>query len=299
MARLKTEVPWEVRFPQVCARCTAPAAKTMRIQRQKPSAQKWFFMFGLIGSAIASAKKGGSLRFDVPYCADCYRKDRILLGLTWGVGVLSLVFLCGSLAFLPTSGETSDMSTVMGSLGMVVGLLALVIAMPALAIAYSSHKAVQIKRINEPTESVALAFRSQPYFEQFSRENLEQIVTFSLNHSKELPLPADEAISFVGRRIDEQNPRSQTSLKGYFERGQLYLRSGMHSAALADLNRVVAVTDLENPYFLEARFFRGQAHMQLGSIIQARTDLESYTQASSNRGRVRQAKRWLKELGQF
>lgn len=296
MARLKAEVPWDVGFPQVCARCTSPAAKTMRIQRQKPSAQRWFFWGGLIGSAIAGARKGGSLRFEVPYCADCYRQERILLGLTWGVPVLSLVFLCGPLAYLATLYQTSHVADIVYSLGLITVVLALVIATPALAIALSKHKAVHIKSIDEPNESVILAFRSQPYFEGFTRENLEKIVTFSLSHGEELPLPINEAISVVGRRIDERNPRSPDSLKGYFERGQLYLRAEMYSAALADLDCVVAATGLDNPYFLEARFSRGQAYMQLGNRTQARADLESYMQAASDRSKVRQAKRWINEM---
>jgi tetratricopeptide (TPR) repeat protein len=155
---------------------------------------------------------------------------------------------------------------------------------------------VHIKGINEPIESLTLAFRSQPYFEQFSRENLEKIVTFSLSHGKDLPLPVNDAISVVGGHIDERNPRSPDSLKGYFERGQLYLRAGMYSAALADLDCVVAVTGFDNPYFLEARFCRGQAYMQLGNRTQAQADLESYMQAASDRTKVRQAKRWINEM---
>jgi hypothetical protein len=296
MARIKAEVPWDVEFPQVCARCTAPATKTMRIQRQKPSAQRWFFWFGVIGSAIAGASKGGPLRFEIPYCGDCYRRDRTLLALTWIVGVLSLVFLCSTLLILPSIGDSSDTVAVVGVLGTIGSLLALIIVTPALAIAFTRHKAVNIHRINEPIESVTLAFRSQPYFEHFSRENLEQIVTFSLDHGKELPIPVDMAISVVGRRIDERSTRTSNNLKAHFDRGRLYLRAGMYSAAISDLNRVVAVTGFENPYFLEARFYRGQAYMQVGNTIQAQDDLESYIQAASDRTQVRQAKQWLKAL---
>ncbi len=296
MARVKAEVPWEVAFPQVCARCTAPAAKVVRIQRQKPSAQRWFLWFGLLGSAIASARKGGSLRFEIPYCAECHRKDRILFWLTLSIAVLSLVFLCGSLPLVTASSKGSDVTSIVGSLSMIVGGLGLVIATPALAIASNVQKAVHIGLVNERDESVVLAFRSQPYFERFTRENLEKVVTFSLSHDKELPLPIAEAISAVGQRIDDRDPRSPESLKGYFERGQLHVRAGMYSAAITDLDQVVAVTGLDNPYFLEARFFRGQAYMQLGNKAQAQTDLESYIQAASNKGRVRQAKRWINDL---
>ncbi len=296
MARIKAEVPWDVAFPQVCARCTAPAIRTMRIQRQKPSAQRWFIFFGAIGAAIAGAGKGGSLRLELPYCGDCYRRDRTLLGFTWVVGVLGVVFFCISLMALPNATESSDPATIVGVLSMIGGLLALLIITPVLAIAFSRHKAVQIHRINEPAESVTLAFNSQPYFEQFSRENLEQIVNFSLDHEKELPIPVEMAISVANRHIDERSTRASSSLKGYFYRGRLYLRAGMYSAALADLNRVVAVTGLENPYFLEARFYRGQAYMQLGNSFQAQDDLENYIQAASDRTKVKQAKQWLKAM---
>jgi hypothetical protein len=296
MARSTIEVPWDLGFPQVCARCTAPATKTWRLQRQKPSAQKWFLLFGLIGSAIAGSRKGGSLRFEIPYCEDCYRQDRILLWGTWGAFVLGVIFLCGFSVFGAQLGEASDAASVVGVLGLTLGALTLLIAAPVLAIVRSAHRAVQIKRIDERNESVRLAFRSPPYFERFWQDNLERIVSFVLRRGKPLPVPLDQAIAAVGRRIGEQAPRSPDSLSGYFERGQLYLQAGMYGQALGDLNRVVEVTGFENPHFLEAQFFRGQAHMKLGNVVQAQADLENYVKASSDRARVRQARRWLKQL---
>lgn len=297
MARSTIEVPWDVEFPQTCARCTAPATKTMRIQRQKPSAQKWFFWFGIIGAAIAGARKGGSLRFEIPYCENCRRQDRLLLWATWGAFLLGLVFICG-FAMLASQIEeaSSDVVSVVGVLGTVMGALALLIAVPVLAVVRRAHQAVHVKRIFERSESVGLAFRNRSYFERFWQDNLERIVSFVLRYGKPMPVPVDQAIAAVSRRIDEQNPRSPASLSGYFERGQLYLQAGMYDRALADLDWVVGVTGFENPHFLEAQFFRGQAHMQLGHSVQAQTDLENYVQASSDRTRVRQAKRWLKQL---
>jgi tetratricopeptide (TPR) repeat protein len=295
MARSKIEVPWEIEFPQVCARCTAPAAKTKRIQRQKSSVGMWYFFFGIIGAAIASAAKGGSLRYDVPYCQGCHRQDRILRVALWAIVILPLAFACGSLALLSSSEE----STVLNAFGVVaisLSSLALVIGLPVLAIVYSANQAVHIKRIDERIKSAQLAFRNPSYFEQFQRHNMARIVSFALQHGKKLPVPLDQAINFVSQRIDEQNPRSAESLSGYFERGQLYLSAGEYHRALTDLDRVVEVTGFENPYFLEAQFFRGQAHMHLGNIMQAQTDLENYVQASDNRNRVRQAKGWLKQL---
>jgi hypothetical protein len=294
MARSTIEVPWDVEFPQTCARCTAPAAKTMRIQRQRPSAQNWFLWFGLIGAAIAGARKGGSLRFEIPYCENCHRQDRILLWVTWAAALLGLLFLCG---FTMLAGQLEDETAgVVGALGVVLGVPTLLIAAPVLAIVRSAHRAVHIKRINERSESISLAFRSQSYFEQFRQHNLERIVSFVLRHGKQLPVPPDQAIAVVSRSIDEQDPRSPDSLKGYFERGQLHLQARMYDYALADLDWVVGVTGFENPYFLEAQFFRGQVHMQLGNSMQARADLENYVKASSDRARVRQAKQWLKQL---
>jgi len=266
----------------------------MRIQRQKPSAQNWFLWFGLIGAAIAGAKKGGSLRFEIPYCENCRRQDRILLWVTWAAALLGLLFLCG---FPTLAGQLEDETAdVVGALGIMLGAPTLLIAAPVLAIVRSAHRAVHIKRVDERSESIRLAFRSQPYFERFRQHNLERIVSFVLRHGKQLPIPPDQAIAVVSRSIDEQEPRSPDSLKGYFERGQLYLQARMYDHALADLDWVVGVTGFENPYFLEAQFFRGQAHMQLGNSMQARTDLENYVKASSDRARVRQAKRWLKQL---
>jgi hypothetical protein len=289
VARSTIEVPWDVGFPQVCARCTAPATKTWRIKRRKPSVQGWLALFGLIGWAIAGSRKGGSLRFEIPYCEDCYRQDRILLWGTWGAFVLGVIFLCGFSVFGAQLGEASDAASVVGGLGLY--------AAAVLAIVRWAHRAVHILLIDERNESVRLAFRSHPYFERFWKDNLEQIVSFVLRRGKPLPVPLDQAIAAVGRRIDEQFPRSPDSLSGYFERGQLYLQAGMYGQALGDLNRVVEVTGFENPHFLEAQFFRGQAHMQLGNVVQAQADLENYVKASSDRARVRQARRWLKQLG--
>ena len=297
MARSKIEVPWDVEFPQACARCTAPATKTMRIQRQKPSAQRWFFWFGFLGAAIAGARKGGSLRFEVPYCEDCYRQDRTLVWAAVGLFVLGLLFVCGVPILGAQAGQASDAANVVSTLGLVVGILALLIAAPVLVIVRQTRQAVHIQRIDERAESIRLAFLSQPYFERFWQANLERIVSFALRFGKPVPVPLDQAIATVGRRIDEQNSRSTESLKGYFERGQLYLQAKDYSRALADLERVVAVTGFENPYFLEGQFFRGQAHMQLGHSIQAQADLENYVKAASDRARVRQARGWLKQLG--
>jgi len=270
----------------------------MRIQRQKPSAQKWFlfFFFGLIGAAIAGARKGASLRFEIPYCEDCYRRERILLWVTWGAWLLGLLSTCGFAMLVTQLEEPYDPVSVVGALGMLIGAPVLLIAAAVLGIVWRAHKAVHIKRIYERSESVRLTFRNPSYFERFWRDNLERIVSLALRHGKRVPFPLDQAITAVSRHIDEQDPRSPESLKGYFERGQLYLQAGMYDRALADLDWVVGVTGFENPYFLEAQLFRGQAHMQLGNSMQAQTDLENYVQASSDRARVRQARQWLKQL---
>lgn len=297
MARSTIEVPWDARFPQICARCVAPATKIMRVQRQKPSAQQWFFWFGLIGAAIAGARKGGAVRFEIPYCDKCRRQDRILLWSAWGGFLLSMVFICGFAMLASQLEEPYDPLSMVGVIGSLLGAVILLIGAPVLAIVWRAHQAVHVKRIYERTESVRLAFRNPSYFEQFCRNNLERIVSFVLRHGKQMPIPLDQAIAAVSGLIDEQNPRSQESLRGYFERGQLHLQAGGYDRALADLDRVVEVTGFENPHFLEAQFFRGQAYMQLGNIMQAQTDLENYVQASSDRAKVRQAKRWLKQLG--
>jgi tetratricopeptide (TPR) repeat protein len=296
MARSTIEVPWDAGFPQVCARCTAPATKTKRIQRQKPSAQQWFFWFGVIGAAIAGARKGGSVRFEIPYCDKCRRQDRLLLWAAWGGFLLSMVFICSFAMLAAQLEEPYDPLSVIGAMGSLLGAVALLIGAPVLAIVWRAHQAVRVKRIDERTESVRLDFRNPSYFERFWQENLERIVSFVLRHGKPMPVPMDQAIATVSGHIDEQSPRSPESLRGYFERGQLYLQAGMYDRAVADLDRVVGVTGFENPHFLEAQFFRGQAAMQLGNRMQAQTDLENFVQASSDRAKVKQAKRWLKQL---
>jgi len=297
MARSTIEVPWNVEFPQVCARCTAPASKTKRVQRAKPSSQRWFFWFGLIGAALAGGRKGGSVQFEVPYCEDCHRQDRTLLWAIIGAVVLAPILICGFTALTSQSTGGSSATNALGAVGLVIGILALLIALPALAIVRSTHQAVHIKRLDERAESARLAFLNPSYFERFWQDNLERIVSFALRFGKPMPVPLENAIATVGRRIDEQNPRSPESLKGYFERGQLYLQAGRPDRALEDLNQVVQVTGFENPHFLDAQFFRGQAHMKQGNSLQAQTDLSNYVQASSDRARVRQAKQWLKQLG--
>ena len=297
MARSTIEVPWNVEFPQVCARCTAPASKTMRVRRQKPSAQRWFFWFGLIGAAIAGGRKGGSVQLEVPYCEDCHRQDRTLLWAIIGAVVLGPVLICGFSALASQSTGGSSATNALGITGIVIGLLALLIALPALAIVRSTHQAVHIKRVDERVESVRLAFLNPSYFERFWQDNLERIVSFALRHGKPLPISLEQAIAAVSQRIDKLDPRSADGLKGYFERGQLYLQAGRADRALEDLNQVVQVTGFENPHFLDAQFFRGQAHMKLGNSVQAQADLSNYVQASSDRARVRQAKQWLKQLG--
>ena len=268
----------------------------MRIRRQKPSAQRWYLLFGLIGSAIAGARKRRSLLLEIPYCVDCRRRERVLLWATWGAFLVSILLLCGFAMVASQTEEASDPLSVLGVLGTLTGSVALLIAAPVLAVAWRAHQAVQVKRILERTESVRLAFRSPAYFGRFLHDNLERIISFSLRHGKQLPIPPAQAIAAVSQRIGEQDPRSLDGLQSYFERGQLYLQTGMHDYARTDLDRVVEVTSLENPYFLEAQFLRGQAHMQLGNSMQAQTDLENYVAASSDRARLRQARRWLKQL---
>ena len=298
MARSTMEVPWDTVFPKICARCTDPATKIIRIQHQKVTSQRrqWVFWFGLIGAAIAGARKDSSVRFEIPYCESCHRQDRTLLWAAWGAFLLSLLFMCGFPVFTTQVDMTNNVMTVVGVLILLIGGALLLIVAPALAIIRRAHQAVHIKRFYERTESVQLAFRNPSYFERFWQDNLERIVSFVLRYDKQISVPLEQAIDTVSKRIDDQNPGSPESLKGYFERGQLYLRSGRNDRALADLDRVVGVTGFENPYFLEAQFFRGQAYMQLSHNMQAQTDLENFVKASSDRAKVQQAKRWLKQL---
>lgn len=296
MARSMIEAPWEVTFPQVCARCMAPAEKSVRLQRQKPSAQMWTFWFGVIGSAIAGARKGNTLTFEIPYCGPCRRRERIFPWAIAGALLLGLASLCSFPALASQLQEPYDPLLLIGTLVTLLGTLVLLGGALALGVVAGAHKAIHVKRIDERSGSVQLAFRNPAYFAQFCQDNLERITSFALRHGKPLPIPADQAIAAVGQHIDDQDPRSPASLKGYFERGQLYLQAGMHNLALADLNRVIQVTGFENPHFLEAQFFRGQVYMQMGNHLQAQTDLENYVQASSDRARVRQAKQWLKQL---
>ena len=298
MARSKIEVPWDIEFPQECARCTAPATKTTRIKREKSSVTTWYFMFGIIGAAFAGATKEGALRYDIPYCENCHRQDLILRVILWAGVLLSLVFICSPLTFV-FSEEISDTLATLGIITVAIGFATVLIVLPIVAIVRSAHQAVHVKRINERIKSAQLAFRDPTYFDHFRQHNMEQIISFALQHGKGLPVPLEDAIDFTSRRIADQDPHSTESLTAYFQRGQLHLLNNAYHRAIDDLNHVVDVTGFENPHFLEAQFFRGQAHMELGNTTQAQTDLENYAQASDNRGRVRQAKRWLKQLGRL
>jgi hypothetical protein len=298
MARSKIEVPWDIEFPQECARCTAPATKTTRIKREKSSVTTWYFMFGIIGAAFAGATKEGALRYDIPYCENCHRQDLILRVILWAGVLLSLVFICSPLTFV-FSEEISDTLATLGIITVAIGFATVLIVLPIVAIVRSAHQAVHVKRINERIKSAQLAFRDPTYFDHFRQHNMEQIISFALQHGKGLPVPLEDAIDFTSRRIADQDPHSTAGLTAYFQRGQLHLLNNAYHRAIDDLNHVVDVTGFENPHFLEAQFFRGQAHMELGNTTQAQTDLENYAQASDNRGRVRQAKQWLKQLGRL
>lgn len=298
MARSKIEVPWDIEFPQECARCTAPATKTTRIKREKSSVTTWYFLFGIIGAAFAGASKEGALRYDIPYCENCHRQDRVFRVILWAAVLFSLVLICSPLTFV-FSEESSDVLVTLGSIAVAVGFFAVLIVLPIVAIVRSAHQAVHIKRINERVKSAQLAFRDPTYFDHFRQHNMERIISFALQQGKGLPIPLEEAIDFTSRRIADQDPHSTESLTAYFQRGQLHLLDNAYHRAIDDLNHVVDVTGFENPHFLEAQFFRGQAHMELGNTVQAQTDLENYIRASDNRGRVRQAKRWLKQLGRL
>jgi len=296
MARSSIEVPWDVTFPQVCARCMAPAEKVKIVKRQKPSTQRWFFFFGLIGYWIAGEGKKNNITFEVPYCKDCYRRERILPWAIFGAFLLAVLILCGFSGLAAQLEKSSDLASQVGAVVTIALPIVMIVTGLALVIVLSNHQALHIRFIREQTESAMLAFKNPAYFERFYQDNLEKIVSFALRYGKKMPVPLDQAITTVSRRIDEQNLHSPESLSGLFERAQLYLQAGDNERALLDLNHVIEVTGFENPYFLEAKFFRGQALMQTGRNNQAQADLESYVQASSNRSRVGQAKKWLKQI---
>lgn len=300
MARSTIEVPYDVTFPFVCAGCTAPATKTLRLQVQKPSAaQSWaWFFFGILGWLVAGgASKDAFIRYEVPYCDNCHRQARLFQTLIWILVILLVVVLCGGAALISSlSRESSELSNVLGiliALTVIFGGIAIVV----LAIVASSRRAVVIQRINERLQSLRMGFLNPSYFELFRQENLDRLVAFGLRANKMDQVPLDEAVAVINRQIDPDNPRSAASLKGYFERGQLYLQQRAYDQAIADLNHVIEVTGFENPYFLEAQYFRGQAHMSIGNTVQAQIDLENYLKAASDKARIRQARKWLKQMG--
>jgi len=271
----------------------------MRIQIQKPSASQtwaWFF-FGVVGWLIAGgAGKDAFIRYEIPHCDNCHRQTRLFQGLIWALAILLFIVFCGGTVLISSLSQVS--SNVRAALGIMTPLGAILggIAIVVLAIILSTRRPVIAQRINEKLQSVRLAFLNPSYFEQFRQENVERIVAFGLRANKEIQLPLDQALEVVSRQIDEDNPRSPASLKGYFERGQLYLQQRAYDQAVADLNRVIAVTGFENPYFLEAHYFRGQAHMLSGNTIQAQLDLENYLKAANDKARIKQARQWLKQI---
>ena len=298
MARSTIETPWDSDFPPLCARCTGAATKTRRIKRQKPSASRMFVMLGALGSALAGAKQ--PLTFDVPLCESCYRRDNTLRWAAWGAFGLAFLFLCAltmivTLVFQPR-GDAGQQATGIGfAVGMLIGIPALV-ALVVILIVRHAQQPVHVGRIDERAESTRLAFLNPSYHKHFLQHNLEHLVAWALRHRRPMPVSADEATAVVSQGIDEQDPRSANSLNGYFLRAQLCLQGGRYREAVEDLDRVLAVTGFENPHFVEAQYFRGEAHMRLGRTADALADLEHYVQAASDRARVREAKRWLKEL---
>jgi len=308
MARSYMVVPWDSEFPKVCTSCTEPATRTIGYKIQKPSSQKWFFWFGIIGSAIASARKGNTLRFEVPYCDNCFQRDRNLLWAVWGSILLGLLLIFGSPFLFSLAKQSNNILNVLGVFGLGLGILLLVIVAPVLMIVRNRKRAIKIlmTAINEITESITLTLRNLAYKEIFLQQNLERIVTWELNHDNilrlvyrkdhKLSVPLDQAIPMVEKRIDQQYPRSPQSLRGYFEASQLYILAERYEQAITYLDWVIATPGLENPYFLEAQYFRGQAFMLTGRNQQAQTDLGNYLNAASNKARIKKAKQWLKQL---
>jgi|YNPNPStandDraft_1061719.scaffolds.fasta_scaffold03272_5 tetratricopeptide (TPR) repeat protein len=299
MARSTIEAPYDVTFPPLCARCMAPATRSMPIQAQKPSASRawaWFF-FGVIGWMIAGgASKENFIRYDIPHCDNCYQQTRRLQMLMWLVLGLVILLSCGGIALASSLSErSSQVSTAVPLLLLfvfVVGGAAIIV----LTAVVSSRRPVIIQRVNEKLQTVRLGFLNPSYLDHFRQENLERLVSLGVRTGKMKDVPLEEAIALVSQRIDPEDPRSPASLKGYFERAQLYLQQGAYGQAVSDLDRVIEVTGLENPYFLDAQFFRGQAHMRLGNTVQAQMDLENYLKAASDRGRMAQARQWLKQI---
>ena len=299
MARLLLEVPFDdIAFPPSCARCGATAAdKPVVVRRAKPSRARWFLFFGLIGSAIATSRPGSQVQFNVPYCLNCQRRARSLKLAAWGMGIMGLLLTCSFPMIAAGLAERSEaLANTVGYLGLCPGLLLVLIGLPAVLVLRSRHNAVQIKQINERIGSARLGFGNPRYFDEFRALNLRRLVAFALHHGLPLPVEVDRAIAAVGEGINEEEPRSPSNLAGYFERGQLYLMAGSYPRAVEDLNRVIEVTGFENPYFVDAHFFRGRANMQLSRYQQAVTDFESFIKASDDRRKVREAKRLLKEV---
>jgi len=267
------------------------------VRRAKPSLAKWFFFFGLIGRAIAARRGNGYVQFDVPYCINCQKRARSLKLTAWGIGILGLLLSCGFLMIAAGIAERAEaLSGLVGFTGICLGLPLLLIGLPVVRVVRLRHEAVQIKQINEKIGSARLVFRDPRYFDEFRALNVRCLISFALRHRLSLPVQVDQAIAAVSEDISEEEPRSPSSLAGYFDRGQLYLMAGSYARAIDDLNRVIEVTGFENPYFVDAHYFRGQAHMQLSHYQEAISDLENFTKASDDRRKVGEAKRWLKKI---
>jgi hypothetical protein len=292
------EVPYaEVAFPQSCASCgSGPADTTLRVQRAQAAQTRWYFFFGLIGAAIANAARGGqgTVRLDVPYCRACRRRDRTLGWVGWGLVLAGFLFIVG--ATVIAAGMAQDVAATPVMLaGSALGLLALVAAVVVLAVR-ASQRALKIRRLHEKIGGARLAFRNPTYYERFRALNLRRLISFALRYNLPLPVEASAAVAALTAEISAAEPDSESALAACFDRGQLHLKAGSYARAVDDLSQVVAVTGFQNPHFVDAHYFRGQAYMQLTRNGDARSDLERFVNASDDRRRVREAKGWLKKL---
>jgi len=179
---------------------------------------------------------------------------------------------------------------------LLVAAFALIVGAVPLAFAWQARQPVRVRRIRERREGLLLSFRNRDYFDQFCHHNLEHIAPYALRHNQKIPGPVEEAIAAFSRRLEGQPAATGDAVQDYLDRGQLYLRAGRYEEALGDLQQALGAITYADPRFLDALFFRSQAHLHLGNTAEARADLENYVGSSGDRAKVQQARRWLRKL---
>ncbi len=300
----KIQVPADqVVFPQKCARCGDPTvAKTVRIRHLTEAAQArqatGYMLGGAIGAAIAGST-GVEEKFvslEVPHCQACADRRRNLTIAAWVCLALSPLSMVGPALIADAFSLSSDAGTPI-AIGMFLGI-GLLLTSLVLFIVGPSQQTVRIRKVKDAVGGAELAFRNADYLEEFRQLNLRSLVPYALRAGLPLPVPPEQAIAIINEGIVEDRPELPSNLSGRFYRGQLYAQMQSFGQAVDDLTWVIAAGG-PNMFQTNAYYLRGLSYMNLSRYTEAVADLQAFTRASSDRRKVGEAKKILKQLAAY